>query len=101
MLIRGTTPTITYKFTEVDVNNIAVAYLSIRQLGETLIEKDLSEAETGEDSLQWSLSQADTVLINAKHNVEIQCRYKTIDGQAYASEISQVNAYDIIKEGII
>lgn len=42
-IIIGTTPTITYKFKIVDVSDIAVAILTIKGRGTTVIEKTLAE----------------------------------------------------------
>ena len=50
-IIIGTTPTITYKFKVVDVSEITVAILTIKERNTTLIEKDLSGATVGEDTL--------------------------------------------------
>lgn len=100
-IVRGTTPTIRFTFSEVPVESIAVAYLTVEQNGERVVELDLTTAETGADYLQWTLAQEDTVKLSEKWNCDIQCRYKTTDGTAYASQIYSVKPYDILKEGVI
>lgn len=60
-IIRGTTPTIEYTFKTVNVDNIVTAYLTIMQRGVVIIEKDLSQADIGEKSLSYSLSQEETL----------------------------------------
>lgn len=57
-IIRGTTPTIQYTFSEVDVHDIAVAYLTLGSL-----ERDLSTATVGDNFLAWTLSQSETLAI--------------------------------------
>ena len=59
-IIRGTTPTIRYTFSSVDVSDIDVAKLIIKQNGVSLISKELSDATVGETYLDWKLSQEDT-----------------------------------------
>lgn len=100
-IVRGTTPTIRYKFTIVNVTDIEVAYMTIEQDGKTITEQDLSQAEVGENWLEWQLSQTETLKINENLRVQIQCRYRTSDGNAYASPLSDVMPYEILKEGVI
>lgn len=72
-IIRGTTPTIEFTFSHISVADIATAILTIKQGGEILVEKDLTSATVGEDSLSWTLTQEEcldlkygksTVMIN-------------------------------------
>ena len=100
MLVRGTTPTIRFTFSKIDVATIAVAYMTIEQKS-IVIEKDLSEATVGEKYIEWKLTQEDTVRLNDKVVCRVQCRYKTSDMLAYASKIYEVKPYDILKDGVI
>ena len=101
-IVRGTTPTITFTITRVAISDITAAYLTIKQdTSVVVIEKDLSDATTGENSMSWDLTQNDTLAIDAKKNVSIQIRYKTSAGKAYASKIYQVEGYKILKDGVI
>ena len=102
-ITRGTTPSIKYKFNVVDVSDIAVAYMTIKQ-GTVMIEKDLSDAnvDTEENSLTWTLTQDETLLIQySSLSVSVQCRYRLADGTAGASRITSVPADAILKEGAI
>lgn len=63
MIIRGTTPTIKYTFKAIDPATITAAYLTIKKGGEVVIEKDLAAASVGEDSLSWTLTQAETLSV--------------------------------------
>ena len=74
MIVKGTTPRIRFTFSKVTPENITTAFLTIKQSNETIIEKDISEAEVGENYLEWELSQNDTLAIDAKQSVKIQCR---------------------------
>lgn len=62
-IIIGTTPTIKYKFNEIEVAWIVSAYLTIKKDNEIIIMYPLADAEVGTDYLSWTLSQEDTLAI--------------------------------------
>lgn len=84
-IIIGTTPTITYKFKVVDVADITVAILTIKERGTILIELTKSDATVGEDSLSWTLTQEETLQIGVK-TCTMMLNWKTEDGTRGASE---------------
>ena len=84
-IIIGTTPTITYKFKVVDVSEITVAILTIKERGVNIIELNLSDATIGEDSLSWTLTQEETLQIGVK-TCTMMLNWKTEDGTRGASE---------------
>ena len=84
-IIIGTTPTITYKFKIVDVSEITVAILTIKERGVNIIELNLSDATIGEDSLSWTLTQEETLLIGTR-TATMMLNWKTEDGTRGASE---------------
>ena len=84
-IIIGTTPTITYKFKIVDVSEITVAILTIKERGVNIIELNLSDATVGEDSLSWTLTQEETLLIGTR-TATMMLNWKTEDGTRGASE---------------
>lgn len=84
-IIIGTTPTITYKFKVVDVSEITVAILTIKERGVNIIELNLSDATIGEDSLSWTLTQEETLLIGTR-TATMMLNWKTEDGTRGASE---------------
>ena len=100
MIARGTTPTIRYTFSLVDVSAIVVAYLTIKQ-GSLVIEKDLTSATIGDGYLEWTLTQEETLSLAENKEVKIQCRYRTNEGMAYASRIETENTYKLLKSGEI
>lgn len=101
MIPRGTTPTITFTYKTVPVNTISVAWLTMTQRGEVIVDKDLSTATIGIDTLSWTLTQDETLKINPNAIVEIQCRYKTANGYAGASKIYEEKGGKILKDGVI
>ena len=84
-IIIGTTPTITYKFKVVNASEITVAILTIKERGVNIIEKDLSDATIGEDSLSWTLTQEETLQLGSK-TATMMLNWKTSDGTRGASE---------------
>ena len=82
-IIRGTTPTLIYKFKIVDVAEIIKAYLTIKQ-GSILIEKSLNDAVPGTDTLSWTLTQEETLSIGTRQ-ASIMLNWVTSDGTRGAS----------------
>jgi len=100
-IIRGTTPTIRYTFKVVDPNDIAIAYFTIKQNGKVVIEKDISEMTLGEGYVEWSLSQEETLGFNIKSSLDLQMRYRTTNGAAYATKHVKEDVIEINKDGEI
>lgn len=101
-MIRGTTPTVVYKFNVVDVSTISVAYLSLKQ-NNVYIEKDITTAtiDAKENTVGWTLTQAETLQLNPYNQVELQIRYKLNDSKAGASKSVNVDVDKILKGGEI
>ncbi len=92
-LIRGTTPTIIFTFTDVLVSDISKAYLVIKQSGASVIEKDISSATVGED-VRWTLEQEDTLSLKRKINADIYCDWLLNDGTRGRSKIQTESVED-------
>ena len=101
MITRGTTPTIRYRFKTIDPSKIVVAYFTLKQNKILMLEKDLSEAIVGENTLSWSLTQEETLALNPKYSADFQCRYKTDDGSAFATREKDERVEDVQKDGVI
>ena len=106
-ITRGTTPTISYKFNVVNPADIKVAYLTLQQTGSQTVEKDLSDATVGEDTLTWRLTQDETLNFRAKPSgprfppVKMQLRYRLSDGTAHATAITEHQLFTVMKDGEI
>ena len=87
-IINGTTPTIQYNFSDVNVANITEAYLSIKQNGAVTLEKDLESATIGQKSLSWTLTQQETLAMQGK--VSMMLNWLLQDGTRGASEKTTV-----------
>lgn len=62
-IVTGTTPTICYTFSIVQPADITTAIMTISHGGDILIQKNLTTATVDEDSISWTLSQAETLLL--------------------------------------
>ena len=99
-IIKGTTPTIKYNFHTVKPEDIAVAYLTVKQGDLTVIEKDLVSANTGADYLAWTLSQEETLRLS-RGAVQVMCNWRKQDGTRGASNEMRVNVSENHKDEVI
>lgn len=99
-MIRGTTPTLEFNL-PFDTSVLDVAYISISQDDNVVIEKQLSDCVVGETTLTVKLTQEDTLKLEARDKVEIQIRVRTKEGEALASNIKTTYAAKILKDGVI
>lgn len=83
-VIRGTTPTVKYRFKIVDVEDITSASLTIEQCG-LLIDKPLSEALKEDNCLIWRLEQAETLSLGTGR-ASMQVNWLLEDGTRGASK---------------
>ena len=85
----GTTPTIIYKFKIVSPSDFRACILTIKCNGQKLIEKTLSDAEIGTDSVSWTLTQSETLSLGTRV-AKMMCNWVTADGTRGASEITTI-----------
>lgn len=84
-IIIGTTPTVTYTFSTVDVSDIVSSRLTVMQSGSIIIDKDLDDATVGENSLSYTLTQAETLALGT-NSARMMHNYLLSDGTRGASE---------------
>ena len=99
-MIRGTTPTLRF-YLPFSVELLEVAYITMQQGGETVIEKTLSECTAEQNVISVKLTQEETLKLHVGSTVEIQIRAKTAKDDALASNIMRESADRILKEGVI
>ena len=99
---RGTTPTHTFT-TDSDLTGAEVIFVTYQQFGKTVLEKTIDEITVEAGAITVKLSQAETLLFSEKPDeaVRIQIRARWPDGSAVASNIVQIPAKEILKEGEI
>ena len=98
-IIKGTTPTIAFTFSTVEISDITTAILTIKKDDEIVIEKDLTSATVEESRLLWTLSQSETLSIAGM--AEIMLNWVTEDSTRGASEPMQVRFLPNHKEEVI
>ena len=79
-IIRGTTPTLEFTFSDVTVGNITKAILTVKQDSTIMIEKDREAATIGEKSISWTLAQDDTLKLKSGRTADVVCDWKTDSG---------------------
>lgn len=100
-LIRGTTPTVEFTYSDITVSDITVALLAIKQDKRTIIEKVLSDATVSENSISWTLTQEDTLLLREQRDAYIMCDWKLANGTRGRSKIIVVDVEDPGKSEVI
>lgn len=98
-IIIGTTPTITYKFHIVSPTEFRTAILTIRA-NTMLIERTLESATIEEDSISWTLTQEETLLLGAK-SAKMMLNWVTVDGTRGASEETSIMGANNHKREVI
>ena len=105
-ITRGTTPLIAFTLPiEITKDQIKEAYLTVAQDKRVIVDKKLSAEELVVDdataTIAGKLTQVDTSLLTANKIAEMQIRFVDVRGEAYATEITTWNVYDILHEGVI
>lgn len=74
-IIRGTTPTILWKFSTAQVGEITSAYLTIKRKNIAAIEKGIADASINveENTISWTLTQEDTLQLKEFKEYELHC----------------------------
>lgn len=99
VIIRGTTPTIKYKFGTVNVSDITKAILTLKVGDEIITEKDKDAATIGEDSISWKLTQQET--LNVASGAEAMLNWVLADGTRGASNKTNIIFVANHKEEVI
>ena len=103
VIVRGTTPTIKWVFSTVNVETISSAYLTIRNRRTVVIEKALSEAtvDTTTKSVSWTLTQAETLALKDFQEYGLFCDWLLADGTRGAGKAKTVMACPAGKNEVI
>ena len=99
-IIRGTTPTIKFTYNDIEVGNITSAILTLKQGGSTVIEKDLTSAQTQDNMLVWTLTQEETLSLSGK-SVTIVCDWLLNTGVRGRSEVLTANVGEPAKDEVM
>lgn len=92
-IVVGTTPTIKYVFSKVNVNDINIAILTISRYNQVLITKTLDDATVGEDFISFILTQQETLDIGVGE-AEIMLNWVDNSGVRGTGKTAQVKFLD-------
>ena len=81
-IIKGTTPTIIFKYRCINVSEITKAFLVVKQSVTTVVERDISSATVNieDNQLEWTLTQAETLNLKVGTTVFISCDWLLTSG---------------------
>ena len=99
-MIRGTTPTHTFK-TSMDLTGAVVLFLTYKQQYRKVVEKTIDDVSVTPEAVVVRLSQADTLAFKETVPVEMQIRARFPDGTAVACKPITASVGEILKEGVI
>lgn len=86
-IVIGTTPTIKYKFSIVDPADFFEAIMTIKDSRkQEKLRKTLDTATVGNDYIEWTLTQAETLSLGTGSALSMMLNWKTQDGTRGASE---------------
>ena len=108
-MIRGTTPTHTFTFNNLDPRTFKVMNVYYAQQGVELLVKEkesftITEQETDQGivySASVTLTQEETLAFNSKHKVEVQMRVLTADERALATKRYELSVWDVINDEVL
>lgn len=108
-MIRGTTPTHTFTFNNLDPNTFKVLNIYYAQQGVELLSKSkddcvFSTKETEDGTVYLAsvtLTQEETKMFKAKYAVKVQLRVLTEDNRALATPEYEVSVWDVINDEVL
>ena len=102
ILQRGTTPVHSFTLPEElkDVD-FAALYITYKQGGKTVLEKDINAISVKDGVASVRLTQEETLLFSDRRKCYIQVRLRTAAGDALVSNVVDIPVYDVLKEGVI
>ena len=101
-IIKGTTPTFRFRYKNVDLSNVTVAYLTVKQNKELVLQRDLSTAivDATEHTVSYKLTQPETLLFN-KGKIMVMHNWLLTDGTRGAMPEAEIQVLDNHKDEVI
>lgn len=96
---RGTTPTLNFQL-PFEVSQITKLNIALSQNDTVVIEKNLSDVTRSGRKISVKLSEAETLSLNDKKELEIQLRV-AVGSTKLASNIIKTTVKRILKEGVL
>lgn len=89
-IVVGTTPTIQFRFKTIVPSDFAQATLTVERNNTVIITKTLADAIVSEDAIEWTLTQAETLLIGEGQK-SIMLNWLTANGTRGTSAETKIN----------
>lgn len=89
VLIRGTTPTIKFTFSQISPTDIREAYLVFKKQGLSVLEKSLGYADIEENCISFTLTQQETLAFTAGTRLTCCLDWLTADGTRGRSKTAE------------
>ena len=80
VIVIGTTPTFIYTFKTISPSDITTAIFTVKSMGQIVIRKTFADAEIGEDTMSFTLSQEETLSIGT-HAATAMLNWVTEEGK--------------------
>ena len=101
MIIRGTTPTMTFSL-QFDAEMLENGFVTVQQNKNTVIEKPVSACECDGNTISAKFTQEETLALSSDSNAEIRLVVKTVDGERLETlQPFVLKVVDTSKEGVI
>lgn len=100
-IARWTTPSVIFKPAASEVADISAAALTIRQFGQTVMQRSLSDAQVVDNGLLWDFSQADTSQLISAAPLFVQIDYITKSGTRYTTVPVEYSVLNSAVEGVL
>ncbi len=102
-IVRWTTPSVIYKPSAIEVEDIRKAILTIKQCGKTIIERDITtaDADTEAGTITWKLTQEETQQLAMCKECLIVIDWVTNDNTRGRSNIGSFNVVQPGKDAAI
>lgn len=100
-IVRGTTPTIKFRFSTIDPTSIVVGVFTAKIGNLTVIEKDLSDAVVDSEYISWKLTQEETLRFSRSRKATIVCDWKVGDGTRGRSKTATFDVTEPGKDEVI
>lgn len=85
--MQGTTPVVPFVIKNFDLSTIDDLCLTMAQYGKVVIKKKLADVSIDGDTVSVRLTQAETLALDPRANIENQIRFK-IGAQVFATKIT-------------
>lgn len=100
-IIRGTTDDLVFDFEGVNMDDVAVVWLTFKQFCHEVVTKEIADFTIEDNRVYVHLTQEDTLAMKANRHIRVQARLYDKDGNALATVKYTDKVEDVLKDGVI